>query len=113
MSVYIVIRIYSCGWKCSKASYDLPSLLPEICSDVIRGVYTNGSNALVSAYYETRECYLEKNNDEERIEALLKYPDLTSETDVEIRTYLNNLKVDVATDDHYYYCDIIEKQVLG
>ena len=105
--VYVVKKIYGCGWKCSKSSYCLSEeITHNINHNMLTNIYINKRKALISAYILSvllycEQCKRQKKNN-------IKYPNITRETDEEITELIKLLQNDISNDDLYYSYEVVE-----
>lgn len=65
MEVYIVKRVYGCGWKCSKGSFPIDEEVDGINKNMIVAVALTKTRALQHAYIKTLELYEELTEDDD------------------------------------------------
>lgn len=104
MAVYIVKRVYGCGWKCSKGSFSLDYEMDEINENMIVAVLSTKSSALHCAYLKTMALYDEMTQDDEEKDNVNLYLDTTSDTEIE--KWLESMQEKLVHDDLYYWYEV-------
>lgn len=109
--VYIVKRVYGCGWKCSKGSFPLNDEVDGMNDRMIVAITATKTRALTYAYLKTVKLYEELTEyDEERDDVNLN---LDTTSDEEIEKWLVTMRDKLTHDDLYYWYDVVRWTVLN
>jgi hypothetical protein len=106
MDLYVVKRVYGCGWRCSKASFDVSSEIESINKDMLIAISGFKRSALDIAYLESIKMLDE--DDLSQINTL----NLDNCKDSEIEEWLEKVKEFLVGDEMYCWIEIVKMNMI-